>query len=90
MNTKLATLATEAELKAEQDKIVKLETYDLSFFLDKIFLVIMVLKKCLFVSQHLIGYNYKKARVLIMLLVGNQKSHIVLLFLHNILIFCIA
>ena len=27
------TLATKAELKAEQDKIVKLQTYDLSFFI---------------------------------------------------------
>ena len=28
LNTKLATLITKAELKAEQDKIVKLQTFD--------------------------------------------------------------
>ena len=32
---KVATLATRAELKAEQDKIVKLQTHDLSYFLGK-------------------------------------------------------
>ena len=30
-------LATKTELKAEQDKIVKLQTYDLSYFLGKNF-----------------------------------------------------
>ena len=35
--TKLSTLATKAELKAEQDKIVKLQTFDLSYFLSKTF-----------------------------------------------------
>ena len=42
LNIKLQTLATKAFLKAEQDKIVKLPMHDLSFFLGKIFLVIMV------------------------------------------------
>ena len=32
LNTKLATLATKAELKAKQDKIVKLQTQELSHF----------------------------------------------------------
>ena len=32
LNTKLATLATKAELKAKQDKIVKLQTHELSYF----------------------------------------------------------
>ena len=31
-NTKLATLATKAELKAEQDEIMKLEAFDWSYF----------------------------------------------------------
>ena len=38
LSTKLATLATKAEIKAEQDKIVKLKTFDLSYFLDIFFL----------------------------------------------------
>ena len=42
LNIKLKTLATKAFLKAEQDKIVKLQMHDLSFFLGKSFLVIMV------------------------------------------------
>ena len=37
LNTKFSILATKAELKAEQDKIVKLETLDLNFFLAKYF-----------------------------------------------------
>ena len=32
-NEKMKTLATKAELKAKQDKIVKLQTYDLSLFI---------------------------------------------------------
>ena len=35
LNTKFETLATKAELKADQDKIVELQTHDLSCFLDK-------------------------------------------------------
>ena len=34
-------LATRGELKAEQDKIVKLQTYDLSLFLVKVTLIMM-------------------------------------------------
>ena len=37
LNTKFSTLATKAELKADQDKIVKLETRDSNFFLAKYF-----------------------------------------------------
>ena len=50
----MKTLATKVELKAEQDKIVKLETHDLSYLLGKIFLVMMVLKICLFINQSLV------------------------------------
>ena len=35
LNTNFATSATTAEIKREQDKIVKLQTHDLSYFLDK-------------------------------------------------------
>ena len=35
LNKKIAKLATKAELKVEQDKIVKLQTHDLSYFIDK-------------------------------------------------------
>ena len=37
LNKKIETLATKAELNGEQDKLVKLETYDLNYFLGKIF-----------------------------------------------------
>ena len=33
LNKNIETLATKARLKAEQDKILKLETYDLSLFI---------------------------------------------------------
>ena len=35
MNKKVATLATKAELKAEQDKITKLEAFDSGYFRGK-------------------------------------------------------
>ena len=37
LNTKLATLGANAELKAAQDNIVKLQTHVLSYFLGKTF-----------------------------------------------------
>ena len=37
VNTKLETLAMKVELKAEEDKIVKLQTHDLSYLLGKHF-----------------------------------------------------
>ena len=39
INTKLVTLATKSELKSDQEKIVKLQTFDLSYFLDINFFV---------------------------------------------------
>ena len=38
LNTRFTTLAQKAELKAEQDKIVKLKAFDSSYFLCKFFL----------------------------------------------------
>ena len=35
LNTQIATLATKADIKAEQDKIIKLQTHHLSYFLNK-------------------------------------------------------
>ena len=37
LNIKLATLATKAELKTEQEQMVKLQTYDLRYFVGKNF-----------------------------------------------------
>ena len=42
LNTKLVTLTTKAELKAEQDKIVRLKTYDSSYFVGKMFFLVMI------------------------------------------------
>ena len=50
LNTKLPSLATKPELKAEQDKIVKLQMHNLNYFLGKSYLVMTVLKICLFIS----------------------------------------
>ena len=57
LNNKLVTLATKTELKAEQDKIVKLKTYELSYFLGNFFTGLMVLKKVLFINQHVVRYS---------------------------------
>ena len=35
MNKKVAPLATKTELKTEQDKIINLQAFDLSYFPDK-------------------------------------------------------
>ena len=79
-----------AELKTEQDKILKLQTYDLSYFPGK---------NCfgddgslnMFVYQPALDtFELKKARVLIIWLVGNQKGYILLNLSHYILLVCIA
>ena len=59
LNEKIKTLATKVQqkveqLKAEQNKIVKLEMYELSYLVGKFFLVMMVFKICLFINKHLI------------------------------------
>ena len=54
LNTKLAILAVEAELKAEQDKIMKLKAHGLVIFLVRTFLVMLVFEIYLFINQHLI------------------------------------
>ena len=47
------TLAKISELKAKQDKIVKLKNHDLDYFLVRR-LVMMIFKICLFINQRLI------------------------------------
>ena len=71
----LAILAAKAELKTEQDKIVKLEVFDSSYFLGKTFFGDDG-------SQNMFDYQptldmlefKKKMRELILLLVGNQRG----------------
>ena len=82
-------LATKTELKADQDKIVKLGTYDWSYYLCKMFLLMKVLKIYLIINQHLVRYRYKMTRALIIFLAGNQKVYVVSLFLCNMPNFCI-
>ena len=66
---KISTLSTKPELKAEQDKIVKLKTYDLSYFLDKN-VSGDIDSQNMFVSQLNLGlYSYK-----IINYVGGWKS----------------
>ena len=57
-NIKLEILATKPELKAEQDKMVKLQT----FFLCKTFFSEDDTQNMLFISQNLVCYSYKKTR----------------------------
>ena len=56
LNVKLEILATKPELKAEQDKMVKLQT----FFLCKTFFSEDDTQNMLFISQTLVRYSYKK------------------------------
>ena len=56
LNIKLEILATKPELKAEQDKMVKLRT----FFLCKTFFSEDDTQNMLFISQNLVCYSYKK------------------------------
>ena len=70
----IKAFATKAELKPKQNKIVKLETFDLSYFLGKNFLVMMVFKLCLFINQQLIHWSQRKTRALIIFRVGNQRG----------------
>ena len=51
---KIESLATKAQLKAVQGKIITLQTRDLHDFLGKNVLVIMVFRIYLFINQHLI------------------------------------
>ena len=52
LNWKLATRSAKAELKAEQDKMVKRYVFDLSYFGVCFFLMMMVFKICSFINQH--------------------------------------
>ena len=54
LNIKIESLATKAQLKAVQGKIVTLQTRDLHDFLGKYVLVMMVFRIYLFINQHLI------------------------------------
>ena len=56
-----------------EEKIEKLQRFDLSYFLGKTFLAIMVFKICFFINQYLICGSQKKTRSFNMLLVQNQK-----------------
>ena len=58
LNIKLEILATKPELKAEQDKMVKLRI----FFLCKTFFSEDDTQNMLFISQTLVRYSYKKTR----------------------------
>lgn len=90
LENKIKILETKAEIKSEQDKILKMVTYDLNYFPGKILFGDVVFQTCLFISQHLERYSHKKKRALIIFLAGNQKGFIVLFFLRNIITFCLA
>ena len=90
LKKKIETLAKKEELKAEQDELVKVEKYDLSYFLSKKLLDIGGFPKMFVYQEHLVRYSYKKTKTLIMLSIGNQKYCMLLLFHQNIFFSCIA
>ena len=72
LNTKLATLATKAGLKAEQDKTVKLQTHELSYFLGKNFFGDDGSPNTFVYQPKRDKLELKKTKALIMFFVGNQ------------------
>ena len=90
LNSKLPTLATESELKAEQYKIGKSQTHDLSYFLGKNFFRDDGLENMFVYQPTLDILELKKARTLIMFLDGNQMGSILLNVHHYKLVSCIA
>ena len=82
LNTKLTTIATKAELKAEQDKIIKLQKYDLSYFLGRNSFGDDGFQNTFVYQPKFNTFELKKTRALIMLSVGNQKIYLNLNFFH--------
>ena len=93
LNTKLAALATKADLKPEQDKLVKLQAFDSNYFCGKSFLVIMVFKICyqnMFINQHptfnTLEFKKKKKKrkksLNMLLFAGNQNVYLNPNFFH--------
>ena len=82
LHARFKTLAKKAELEAEQDKIVKLQTHDLSYFLDRIFFGDDCFQNMFVYQLTFNTLQLKKTRELIMLLVGNHKVYLNLSFFH--------
>ena len=76
MNRKVATLATKAGLKAEQDKIAKLETCNFNYFLGKIFFGDDSSQN-MFVYQPTLNTPELETENLLIVLVGSQKEYII-------------
>ena len=90
LNKKLATLNTKAELKAEQGKIVKLQTHGLNHFLGKSLFGDGGSRNVFVYWPTLDTLELKKRRVLIMFLVGNQRRYTLPNLSHYILLSYIA
>ena len=84
LNTKLL-ITTKAELKAGQDKIVQLQEFDPLYFYDNFFFCDDGLQNMFAYQAIFHTLELKKARVLNMLLIGNQKTCIIL-DLHNYMV----
>ena len=70
LKTKLATLATKAELKAMQDQIVELEAFNSSYFHDISHFEDDAMQNLFF---HAVHRNFKKLLTAIIFQQGNQK-----------------
>ena len=88
LNENIKTLATKSKLKAEQDKIVKLQEFDSSYFIGN-FLFGNDGFQNMFVYQPALSMLELKTRATTMLLVGNQKGYILLNLHHYILLSCV-
>ena len=74
-NRKLATLATKAEFKAKQTKIVQLQAFDSGYFYGKIFFGDDGFQNIFVYQPTYSNLELKRTRVLNMSLVGNQKGY---------------
>ena len=89
-NAKLTTLAAKAELKAEQQKMAKLQTLDLRYFLGKIFFDDDSSQNMLLYQPSLDTFELEKGKAMIIFLAGNQRECMLLNLSHFILLSCIA
>ena len=78
LNLKLGPLTVKLKLKAEEDKIVQLQTHDLSYFLENNFFGDDFFQNMFIYQPTIDTLQLKNKSLLIIFLVGNQSGCILL------------
>ena len=86
---KIKTVAAKVELETEQNKIVKLQTHGLSYFLGKYFFGDCNFQNIFVYQSPFSALELKRTKLLITFSVGNQRGYIILNFIHSMLLSCI-